>query len=129
MTNSTPEAIELFIDGEKMRCQHFWYFILNKPTGLLSATEDFRQKTVLDLFPNELRRLGLFPVGRLDKDTTGLLLITNDGKFSHRITSPRCKIPKLYRVKADSDFNESDILAFSSGIVLLDGTRCSALQN
>ena len=75
------------LDGEVLRLQRFRYFIMDKPEGVLSVTEDRRQETVLDLLPPELRRLELFPVGRLDKDTSGLLLLTNDGDFAHRVIS------------------------------------------
>ena len=71
--------------------------MMDKPEGVLSVTEDRKQPTVLDLLPPELRRLGLFPVGRLDKDTSGLLILTNDGDFSHRVISPRSGVEKRYR--------------------------------
>lgn len=119
-----PASSELYIDGERVRCERLRYYMLNKPAGLLSATEDRDQKTVLDLFPADLRGLGLFCVGRLDKDTTGLLLITNDGTFSHRITSPRSKISKLYRVGVDDSLGQEDIAAFKEGMLLADGTKC-----
>ncbi len=100
------------------------YYMLNKPAGLLSATRDNEQKTVLDLFPPELRARGLFPVGRLDKDTRGLLIISSDGQFSHGVTSPRREVPKRYEAKVEGNLSEDDQMAFEKGIVLRDGTIC-----
>ena len=102
----------------------FRYFMLNKPDEVLSATEDRDQKTVLDLMPREFAKLGLFPVGRLDKDTTGLLILTNDGDFGHYVASPKHHIKKLYEVSVEGPLNYDDIKAFESGIVLQDGTTC-----
>ena len=98
--------------------------MLNKPEGVVTATEDKAQKTVLDLLPAELKRLKLFPVGRLDKDTTGLLILTNDGEFCHAVTSPKRHIKKLYEFTADGLLEPADIEAFKNGIVLKDGTQC-----
>ncbi|NLV87331.1 MAG: 16S rRNA pseudouridine(516) synthase [Clostridiales bacterium] len=100
------------------------YYMLNKPAGLLSATRDNEQKTVLDLFPPELRAKGLFPVGRLDKDTRGLLIITSDGQFSHAVTSPRREVPKRYEAKVEGSLTKDDEESFERGIVLRDGTIC-----
>ena len=77
------------LDGETLAWKAHHYYMLNKPAGVLTATEDRRQQTVLDLLPPELRGLGLFPVGRLDRDTRGLLLLTDDGEFAHRVISPK----------------------------------------
>ena len=115
---------EISLDGEVLRWQRFRYFMMNKPEGVLSVTEDRKQPTVLDLLPPELRRLGLFPVGRLDKDTEGLLLLTNDGDFSHRVISPKSGIEKRYRAETEGVPDEGDVRAFKEGIVLADGTRC-----
>ena len=101
---------------------------MNKPNGVLSATEDSQQKTVIDLLPESLRKQELFPVGRLDKDTTGLLLLTNDGVFSHNIISPKHHIPKVYRAAVTGILDESDIAAFEKGIVLSDGTECMSAK-
>ena len=84
------------LDGKTVSYEKFCYYMLNKPVGILSATDDKKQKTVIDLFPAELKKKNLFPVGRLDKDTTGLLIITNDGDFAHRVISPRSEIVKTY---------------------------------
>lgn len=117
----TGELVEL--DGERVSYAKFHYFMLNKPAGILSATDDRKQKTVIDLFPEEMRRR-LFPVGRLDKDTTGLLLVTDDGNFAHRVISPRSEIVKTYRAVTSEPVNDADVEAFRQGIVLADGTKC-----
>ena len=84
-----PENSQVRLDGEPLRYARHRYYMMDKPTGVLTATEDARQETVLDLVTPEMRRMGLFPVGRLDKDTSGLLLLTNDGDFAHRVLSPK----------------------------------------
>ena len=90
---------------------------------MLSATEDSSQKTVLDLLPDELKRKGLFPVGRLDKDTEGLLIISDDGEFAHKLLSPKNHIYKRYYVELDGDLSEDMIKNFKNGIKLKDGTE------
>jgi 16S rRNA pseudouridine516 synthase len=89
-----PEHDRVEVDGAPLSYSRFHYYVMNKPAGILTATEDKRQKTVLDLLPPELRRQGVFPVGRLDKDTTGLLLLTDDGDFAHRVISPKSEIKR-----------------------------------
>ncbi len=118
------ETAEIRIDGARINCVGVRYLMMNKPTGVLSATDDPRQKTVLDLLPPELRKQRLFPVGRLDKDTTGLLLLTNDGAFAHRVISPKQHVPKRYRAELDGPLGAEDAAAFAEGIVLSDGTVC-----
>ena len=98
--------------------------MLNKPAGYLSATEDGRGKTVLDLLPPELQKQGLFPVGRLDKDTEGLLLLTNDGALAHALLAPGRHVDKVYYTKVDGELEEDDVAAFAEGITLGDGTVC-----
>ena len=112
------------LDGKTVSYEKFCYYRLNKPAGILSATDDKKQKTVIDLFPAELKKKNLFPVGRLDKDTTGLLIITNDGDFAHRVISPRSEIVKTYHAVTETPVNDADIEAFRQGIVLADGTKC-----
>ena len=102
--------------GEEIRYQEFLTIMLNKPAGVLSATEDRRQTTVLDLLPEGLRRRGLFPAGRLDKDTTGLLLITDDGELAHKMLSPKSHVYKQYRAQLDAPVEEADIQAFAAGV-------------
>ena len=112
------------LDGKTVSYEKFCYYMLNKPAGILSATDDKKQKTVIDLFPAELKKKNLFPVGRLDKDTTGLLIITNDGDFAHRVISPRSEIVKTYHAVTETPVNDADIEALRQGIVLADGTKC-----
>lgn len=119
-----PERVRLSVDGREVDCAPFVYLMLHKPAGLLSATEDRNQKTVLDLLPEHLRRRGLFPVGRLDKDTEGLLLLTNDGPLGHRLLAPKKHVDKVYFVRVDGTLDEADRAAFRAGLVLEDGLRC-----
>ena len=119
-----PEKAVVAVDGATLKYEKNHYFMLNKPAGVLSATDDGKQKTVLDLFSPEHKRLKLFPVGRLDKDTTGLLLITDDGDFAHKVISPKSEIFKLYHAQTETPVTDADIAAFRQGITLADGTRC-----
>lgn len=119
-----PTLAAVTLDGERVGYRRFHYYMLDKPVGVVTATEDRRQRTVLDLLPAELRRLGLFPVGRLDKDTSGLLLLTDDGDFAHRVISPKSCVKKRYYAEVEGEADAQDALAFSRGIVLGDGTRC-----
>ena len=98
--------------------------MMNKPAGVVSATEDRDERTVIDLLGHELSKLGLFPVGRLDKDAQGLMLLTNDGDFAHRVTSPSKSIYKKYFVTFEGEILPEDIYKFAQGIVLADGTKC-----
>ena len=119
-----PEKDDIRLDGQHVNCARFRYLMLHKPAGVLSATRDDSQPTVLDLLPPRLRAPELFPVGRLDKDTTGLLLLTNDGDWAHRILAPRSHVPKRYRAEVDGGLDAADAEAFSNGITLADGTLC-----
>lgn len=119
-----PDRSRVLVDGEEAVFREFTYVMLNKPAGVLSATEDARQETVLDLLPPELRRRGLFPVGRLDKDSEGLLLLTNDGDLAHRLLSPKCHVDKVYYIRTDAPLTEEDRAAFAGGVLLADGTEC-----
>lgn len=118
------EKCRIALDGEPLSYSAFHYYMINKPEGLLSVTEDRRQKTVFDLLPPQLRRMGLFPVGRLDKDTAGLLLLTNDGAFSHRVISPKSGIDKRYEAQTEGIADAEDVRAFAEGLLLADGTHC-----
>ena len=118
-----PDVSTVYIDGEAVDYKKNRYIMMNKPNGVLSATEDAGQKTVIDLLPDSLKKQGMFPVGRLDKDTTGLLLLTNDGSFSHSIITPKKHVAKVYRAAVTGILDESDIRAFEEGIVLADGTE------
>ena len=119
-----PEAVEIMVDGTVLHCRRYTWIMLHKPAGVLSATEDGRGATVLDLLPPELRRRGLFPVGRLDKDTEGLLLLTNEGGLAHDILSPKHHVDKVYYVEVDGRLDQQDRRAFQAGVTLADGTVC-----
>ena len=120
VTPGTPVTV----DGRLVETETFTYLMLHKPAGVVSATEDSRDKTVLDLLPPDLRRRGLFPVGRLDKDTEGLLLLTNDGGLAHRLLSPAHHVNKVYYVEVDGQLDQEDRAVFRRGLVLRDGTVC-----
>ncbi len=120
------ENDEIFLEGKKIDGKEHLYIVLNKPKGYVSATEDPKQKTVLELIPQELFRNGLFPAGRLDKDTTGLMIITDDGDFAHRILSPKKHVPKKYLVTIDRPVSDDMKTKFSEGIELSDGVCKSA---
>ena len=113
-----PDGAAILVDGAPLALRRHTYVMLHKPAGVLSATEDPRQETVLDLLPPELRRLGLFPVGRLDKDTEGLLLLTDDGELAHRMLSPKNHVDKVYRARLDRPLGPADQAAFAQGITL-----------
>ena len=119
-----PACATVQMDGQPLRYCERHYYMMDKPEGVITATEDDAQKTVMDLLPPELRRLGLFPVGRLDKDTSGLLLLTDDGDFAHRVISPKSGVKKRYWALVDGLPDAEDALAFAQGLVLGDGTRC-----
>ena len=119
-----PEAVEIMVDGTVLHCRRYTWIMLHKPAGVLSATEDGRGATVLDLLPPELRRRGLFPVGRLDKDTEGLLLLTDDGPLGHDLLSPRKHVDKVYYARVDGQIDEEDVQALSEGMTLGDGLVC-----
>ena len=119
-----PALTAIRVDGEEVDCAPFVYLMLHKPAGLLTATEDKKQKTVLDLLPEHLRRRGLFPVGRLDKDTTGLLLLTDDGPLAHSLLSPRRHVDKVYLARVEGRVDREDAQALAAGMVLADGLRC-----
>ena len=117
-----PETANIQVAGEHLTYRRYTWVMLNKPAGYLSATEDGRGPTVLDLLPPELGRQGLFPVGRLDKDTEGLLLLTNEGGLAHDLLSPRHHVDKVYRVRVQGRLTEEDCRAFAAGMTLPDGT-------
>lgn len=110
------------LDGEILSLKEHIYIMLNKPQGIVSASESDTDETVVDLVPDELYRKGLFPAGRLDKDTTGFVLITDDGDFAHKILSPKNHIFKTYLATLEHTLSESDIDMLEKGITLADGT-------
>lgn len=118
------EKSVIAIDGKALSYKKHIYIMLNKPQGVISASNDKTQQTVVDLVPPELFREGLFPAGRLDGDTTGFVLITDDGDFAHRILSPKNHIMKTYHAVLKSPLTEKDIERFKNGIELSDGTLC-----
>ena len=119
-----PAAAVVTVAGETISLCRFTYVMLHKPAGVLTATEDRKQPTVLDLLPPELRRIGLAPVGRLDKDTEGLLLLTNDGELAHRLLSPKYHVEKRYFARVDGELSAADTAAFARGMTLGDGLEC-----
>ena len=122
-----PESAEIAVNGEVLRYRRYTWVMLHKPAGVLSATEDGRGKTVLDLLPQELQRQGLFPVGRLDKDTEGLLLLTNEGGLAHDLLSPRHHVDKVYYARTAGTLTEADRRAFAEGMEL-GGLLCLPAQ-
>lgn len=119
-----PEASEIIINGEKLQYKKYVYLMLNKPVGVISATEDKVHRTVVDLVPPEYEHFDLFPAGRLDIDTEGFVLLTNDGQLAHDILAPRKHVPKRYFAKIEGRVTEEDIIKFREGIVLEDGYKC-----
>lgn len=115
------ESDDLLVDGAPLKTASKLYYIFDKPDGVLTAMEDKRLPTVSDYIPSNLKNLKLSPVGRLDYHTTGLLVITNDGELSHRLTSPKYEIPKVYRVVFEGDpVNEDEIRECAEGVTLTD---------
>ncbi len=123
-----PEQAVIAVNGEKLNWRRYTWVMLNKPAGYLSATEDGRGATVLDLLPQDLQRRGLFPVGRLDKDTEGLLLLTNEGGLAHELLSPKKHVDKEYYVRVAGRLTEADSAAFAAGLHLEDGLICQPAE-
>ncbi len=120
----SPESDEITVEGERILYKKHIYIMMNKPQGVISASNDKTQKTVVDLVPDELMRDGLFPAGRLDGDTVGFVLITDDGDFAHRILSPKNHITKTYHAVLQRKITAEDIERFKKGVELSDGTLC-----
>lgn len=116
-----PETDEIFFDGEKISYQQFFYYMLNKPAGVISATRDFQQKTVIDFLQKTDFRADLFPVGRLDKDTEGFVLLSNDGNLAHRLLAPKKHVEKEYFAKVEGIVRPEDVTAFAKGLLLDKG--------
>lgn len=117
------EESRIIVDGNVLEYKEYIYVMLNKPQGVISATYDPFDKTVIDLLPREIQAFNPFPVGRLDKDTEGLLLITNDGKLGHRLLSPKKHVPKTYYALIKGVVGAEDISMFNQGVVLEDGYK------
>lgn len=119
-----PAVQTVTLDGVPLRGSRRIVGMLNKPAGFVTATEDASQRTVMELLPGELVRQGIKPVGRLDKDTEGLLLFTNDGDLLHRLISPKKEVPKVYYARHEGTAGAEDVEAFRAGLTLRDGTVC-----
>ena len=122
--DKVAEGTPVTVDGRPIATEQGVYVMLHKPAGVLSARVDGRQQTVLDLLPPELRKRDLSPVGRLDKDTEGLLLLTNHGELTHRLLSPRYHVDKVYYARVEGVLTAADTAAFAGGMVLADGLEC-----
>lgn len=118
------ETDDIAVKGYNFTAKEHIYIMLNKPQGVISATNDPRKETVIDIIPPELKRRSLFPCGRLDRDTTGLLIITDDGALAHRIMSPSHHVYKTYEAILKEPISASDAALLESGITLADGTEC-----
>ena len=121
-----PMASEIVVNGQVLEFKKNVYLILNKPEGYVSATEDREHPTVLELVPDEFRGRDIFPAGRLDKDTTGLMIITDDGTLAHNILAPKKHVPKKYHVRLDIPVTEEMKKGFEEGVALNDGVCKSA---
>ncbi|NLW59797.1 MAG: rRNA pseudouridine synthase [Firmicutes bacterium] len=123
-----PEQDRVLVDGRPVQYRAFVYLMLNKPAGYLTATKDRYAPTVMDLIPECWRVRRLAPVGRLDKDTEGLLLLTNDGPLAHRLLAPASRVPKTYLVRVDRPVTPLDLAMLATGVVLDDGYRTLPAQ-
>ena len=119
-----PQKQTVCLDGEVLTGFQRMVVMLNKPAGFITATEDKQDRTVMELLPKDLQGRGLNPVGRLDKATEGLLLLTNDGDLLHRLISPKKEVPKVYYAQHEGTATDEDVAAFASGLTLGDGTVC-----
>ena len=119
-----PDVQEIRLDGEILGGRRRVVLMLHKPAGFVTATSDAHERTVMELLPPEYRHLDLNPVGRLDKETEGLLLFTNDGALLHRLISPRQEVPKVYYARHEGSATREDVKAFAEGLELRDGTKC-----
>lgn len=124
----SAQAGQLTVDGRPVAYQKYEYLILNKPAGILSVSHDPSRETVVDLVPPQWRRRGLFPAGRLDRDTTGLLILTDDGDFAHRLTAPKHHVEKEYVAVLDRLPMPDAAAQFEAGILLADESRCKPAQ-
>jgi 16S rRNA pseudouridine516 synthase len=116
-----PARDQITVGEELVTYREYVYLMMNKPQGVVSATEDNRDRTVVDLLDPTYQSFDVFPVGRLDKDTEGFLLLTNDGKLAHNLLSPRKHIPKTYYARVEGEVGEEQRAAFGQGVTLDDG--------
>ena len=119
-----PDTARVCVGGRELSLQKYTYLMLNKPQGIVSAARDDKEKTVVDLVPEQYKKKNLFPAGRLDKDTTGFILLTDNGDFAHRILSPKNHIKKTYHARLSSPVGDDALAAIEQGITLGDGTVC-----
>ena len=119
-----PDTQKVYLDGQPMQGAYRVVLMMNKPAGLVTATEDKQQATVMELIPAQYRHMDVKPVGRLDKATEGLLLFTNDGDLLHRLISPKKEVAKVYYARHEGTAAQTDIDAFRDGLTLADGTLC-----
>ena len=119
-----PQTQVVCLDGQRLGGKQRLVVMLNKPAGFVTATEDKRDRTVMELLSPEIRKMDVKPVGRLDKETEGLLLFTNDGDLLHKLISPKKEVPKVYYARHEGTAGPADIRAFADGLTLRDGTRC-----
>ncbi len=119
-----PENQQICYNGQTLGGRKRVVLMLNKPASYVTATEDAREKTVMELLPPAYRSMDVKPVGRLDKATEGLLLFTNDGELLHRLISPKKEVPKVYYARHEGQATQADVEAFASGLTLRDGTVC-----
>jgi len=123
-TKVDPDNTVIKVSGEEINYRKFIYIIMNKPSGVVSATIDKYDETVIDLLDQEYRAFKPFPIGRLDKDTVGLLLITNDGELNHKLIAPKNHVDKVYYAEINKFVDEVDMKVFKKGVVLDDGYKC-----
>lgn len=119
-----PAKSTIVVNGKQLNYKKHTYIMMNKPQGVISATCDGRHKTVLNLLPDKYANIALFPAGRLDIDTEGFILLTNDGDFAHEILSPKKHVPKTYYARVNGLVDDEDIKKFKEGIIIDDGYRC-----
>ena len=119
-----PQSQIICCDGEALSGYRTLVVMMNKPAGFVTATEDAKERTVMELLPVRYKNLELKPIGRLDKATEGLLLFTNDGDLLHRLISPKKEVPKIYYARHEGTATQADVEAFAEGLELRDGTKC-----
>lgn len=119
-----PKTAAVTLDGQAVNYFKYLYIMLNKPSGILCVSRDPHAETVVDLLPAAWRARALFPAGRLDKDTTGMVLLTDDGDYAHRMLAPKKHVPKRYLVTLAASVDQATVEAFRNGITLADGERC-----
>lgn len=119
-----PDNVVIKVAGEEINYRKYIYLVMNKPSGVVSATVDRNDETVIDLIDQEYRAFKPFPIGRLDKDTVGLLLITNDGELNHKLIAPKNHVDKVYYAEINKPIDAGDVAAFKKGVIIDDGYKC-----